>query len=419
MPALVSSLIPSADALHEGQVCAGQVVPVAVWEVLTTLPDPRSARGRRHSLATVVVIAIAAVLAGQRSLAAIAQWAGDLPVWVGPRLGITRGVPAVSTIRRVLLGLDPDILDAVVHAWLAALDPAPTPDAFRAVALDGKSCRGARTSDTSRVHLVSVVDQATGVPLGQVDATGTSEIACFAPLLDRIDLHSVVVTADALHTQTGHAHYLHRHGGHYILIVKANQPRVHAQLARLPWREIPILDITTGKGHGRIETRALQIVEVRAGIAFPHAKQAIRIVRQRRTQDKTTREVVYAITSLRFGQVTPADLATMIRGHWRIENGVHYVRDVTYDEDRSQVRTATLPRVMATLRNLAIGRIRQAHPGANIAALTRHPGSWQSPEVGALTWGFVRRRLPLCRAGFSAHIGVTGVACGADMACGA
>lgn len=371
MPVSVSSLIPAAGRLSALQVMAGQQVPVAVWEVLTTLPDPRHRRGRRHELATVVVVALAAVLAGQRSLAAIADWAVDVPGWARPRLGLTREPPSVSTIRRVLLRLDPDVLDAVLHAWLAALDPPDVPAAFRAVALDGKSCRGARTGD-GRVHLLSLLDHTTGIPLGQVETTGSSEIACFRALLDRIDLTNVVVTADALHTQTGHAHYLHRHHGHYLFIVKANQPTAYRQLAAVPWRDVPIQHTMSGKGHGRTETRTLQIVELATGIAFPHARQALRIDRTRTHNGATSHEVVYAVTSLRFGQASPAVLAQMIRGHWRIENSVHHVRDVTYDEDRSQTRTGTLPRVMAGLRNLAIGLIRHHQPGANIAAATRH-----------------------------------------------
>src|SRR5680860_1121377 len=140
-----SCLIPVADALFEHDVRAGQDVPVAVWEVLSTLPDGRGRRGRRHELATVLVVAVAAVLAGARSLAGIAGWAGDLPVWARPRLGIGRRPPSLSTIRRVLTTVDADVLDAVLHAWLAATAPArPAPAAFRAVAVDGKTCRGAR-----------------------------------------------------------------------------------------------------------------------------------------------------------------------------------------------------------------------------------------------------------------------------------
>jgi len=241
VPAPVSSLIPLADALTARQVMAAQDVPVAVWEVLSTISDERDRRGRRHELATVLVVAVAAVVAGARSLAGIAGWAGDLPRWARPRLGIGRRPPSLSTIRRVLLQVDADVLDAVLHAWLAALaPPPPVPDAFRAVAVDGKTCRGAKRPDGTRVHLFSIVEHGTGTPLGQVLAeTKGHEIAAFATVLDRLDLTDVVVTADALHTQRAHARYLHRHGAKYVFIVKRNQPSLHAQLAALPWAKVP------------------------------------------------------------------------------------------------------------------------------------------------------------------------------------
>ncbi len=374
MPAPVSSLIPVADALRVRQVVAGAGVPVAVWDVLSTITDERGRRGRRHELATVLVVAVAAVVAGACSLAAIAGWAADLPGWVRPRLGIGRRPPSLSTIRRVLLGVDPDVLDAVLHAWLAALTPPP---AFRAVAVDGKTCRGARRADGRRVHLFSALEHSTGVPLGQVLAESKGhEITAFATVLDRIDLTDTVVTADALHTQRSHARYLHRHGGRYVFIVKRNQPTLHAQFTALPWPAVPVTDHDEGKSHGRRETRTLQLTGVATGIGFPHAKLAARITRTRThvSTGETSTETVYAVTNLGWDDVTPGQLADLIRGHWAIENRVHHVRDTTFDEDRSQVRTGNGPRVMATLRNITIGLIRARHGGDNIAAATRTLG---------------------------------------------
>lgn len=378
MPAPVSSLISTVETLGQG--CPGddRDVPVAVWDVLSTLEDLRGRRGRRHELATVLTVALAAVLGGAKTLAGIAGWAADQPRWALRRVGVRRRPPSLSTIRRVLLIVDPDVLDAVLHAWLAALvPPPPVPAAFRAVAVDGKTCRGAVEPDGSRVHLFSIVEHATGVPLGQVRAPSKGfEIAAFATVLDRIDLRNVVVTADALHTQKAHARYLHRHHGRYLFVVKGNQPTLHAQLRNLPWAQVPVLDRHDGKGHGRRETRTLQATSVRAGIGFPHARLAIRVLRTRgdaRT-GRTSTETVYAVTSLGWDDVTPAHLADIIRGHWSIENAVHHVRDTTYDEDASQVRTGTTPQAMATLRNIAIGVIRTRQASPNIAAATRSLG---------------------------------------------
>jgi hypothetical protein len=187
--------------------------------------------------------------------------------------GSPRRPPAVSTIRRVLLGVDPDVLDAVLHAWLAAHEPpAARTDVIRAVPVDGKTARGAVRDDRTRAGFFSMVEHERGVPLGRVEITGTGQIASFATVLDRIDLPGVVVTADALPTQKAHARYLHRHGGHYLFIVKRNQPGLHARLAALPWTRVPVGHLEHGKGHRRRECRTLRVISAAAPrLPFRHA----------------------------------------------------------------------------------------------------------------------------------------------------
>jgi predicted transposase YbfD/YdcC len=362
-----------------------------VWRVLETVPDPRRARGRRHGLATVLALALGAVLAGATSLAAIGDWAADVPRWSWSRWRISRRPPGVSTIRRLLLAVDADVLDAVLHAWLAAPQPSAPAKAeeVRAVAVDGKTARGAVRDDGTRAAFFSMVEHDTGVPLGQVEIAAGGEIASFATVLDRIDLRDVVVTADALHTQRAHAHYLHRHRGHYLFIVKGNQPTLHARLAALPWTQVPIGHVEHDKGHGRRECRTLQVISSAAPrLPFPHARQALRITRERldlRTGE-INREVVYAVTNLIFAAAGPARLAALVRGHPTIENRVHHVRDVTYREDASRVRTGTIPRVMATLRNVAIGLDRLTGR-ANIAAATRRIAQSHDRVINLLDHG--------------------------------
>jgi predicted transposase YbfD/YdcC len=187
-----------------------------------------------------------------------------------------------------------------------------------------------------------------------------------------------VITADALHAQRAHAEYLvAQRGGHYLITVKRNQPALHAQLAALPWRQVPIAHRTREKGHGRAERRTLKVTAVAAGLVFPHAAQALRIIRRRRpltgkNTKKWSTETVYAVTSLTAIQAQPAKLAAMVRGHWGIEDRLHWVRDVVYDEDRSQVRTGNGPRVMASLRNLAIAILRLTGHASIAAALRYH-----------------------------------------------
>jgi hypothetical protein len=164
------------------------------------------------------------------------------------------------------------------------------------------------------------------------------------------DLTDTVLTADALHTQREHAAYL--------LVVKANQPALDQQLKMLPWRNIPVADTTHHRGHGRVETRRLQVTTV-AGLDFPHATQALRITRRVRSLgSRRWRTVtVHAVTSLTAAQAHPARLADWICGHWGIE-ALHHIRDVTFAEDAHQLPPAPRPRsrpACATSRSPSCG----------------------------------------------------------------
>jgi len=228
-----------------------------------------------------------------------------------------------------------------------------------------QTLRGSRSRDSPARHVLAAAEHGTGAVLASTDVdTKTNEITRFGPLLDQItDLHEVVVTADALHCQRDHVAYLASRGAYWILTVKGNQPSLYLQLAGLPWRLVPDADRDTARGHGRREIRTLKILSVSTGIDFPHAAQAIQIRRRRRRLDQPKRfttETVYAITNLLAHQAKPMHLADWIRGHWSIENKVHWVRDVTYDEDRSHIRTGAGSQVMAALRNAAIGALRLA-----------------------------------------------------------
>ena len=324
----------------------------------------------------VVSAAVCAVVAGYRSYTAIAEWVDDAPATTALTLGIDPDRrPSEAMIRRLLQALDPDLLTAAIGDWLT-VRAASAPAGKRAIAVDGKTLRGSRTADTTARHVIAACDQDTGVVLASTDVDGkTNEITRFGPLLDQIgDLRDTIVTVDALHCQRDHVAYLAERGADWILTVKANQPSLHQQLAALPWRAVPDVTRDTDRGHGRREIRTLKILTVSTGIGFPHAAQAIQIRRRRHRLDQPKRfttETVYAITNLRVHEAKPAQLAAWIRRHWHIENKLHWVRDVTYDEDRSQIRTGAGPQVMAALRNAAIGALRVAGV-TNIAAANRH-----------------------------------------------
>jgi predicted transposase YbfD/YdcC len=343
--------------------------------VLARVADPRHRRGVRHRLTGILGLALCAVVAGARSFTAIAEWAADADGQTLRVLGVTGAVPSESTFRRTLQRLDADAFDDLAGAW-AQQATLPGPAGRRVIAVDGKTLRGSASGGDPGEHLLAALDHAHGAVLGQVEVGAkTNEIPMFPLLLDRVDITGAVITADAMHAQRGHATYLAGRGAHFLFTVKRNQPGLHAQLAALPWRQVPVADDARQRGHGRDERRILKVTAVTAGLAFPHAAQAIQIVRRRRLSGKKkwSRETVYAITSLTATQASPAELAAIIRGHWAIEDRLHWVRDMDYDEDRSQVRTASGPQVMATLRNLALTILRLAGH-ASIAAALRHHG---------------------------------------------
>src|SRR5450759_4010219 len=181
----------------------------------------------------------------------------------------------------------------------------------RALAVDGKAVRGTRhaSSDGQATHLLAVIDQQAGAVLGQAGVDGkTNEITQFAPLPEPMDLAGAVITADALHTQREHAKFLvSDKKAHYILVVKKNQPTLYAQVKNLPWRNIPAGDRQRDRGHGREEHRTLKAVTVAAGLAFPHAAQAICLTRRIRPLNGTKKWrtfTIYAITSLTTAQAT-------------------------------------------------------------------------------------------------------------------
>ncbi|MFF3870020.1 ISAs1 family transposase [Micromonospora sp. NPDC001898] len=358
---------------------------VSLVSALTQVPDRRDPRGVVHALPGVLATAVAAVLTGARSAAAVAEWAGDVPQQVLAELGVFRdpltGVyraPDESTFRRILAGVDADALDDAVSRWIIASGPAAdVPSGRRMYSVDGKTLRGSGPPG-ARVRLLAVLDQRTGAVLAQVDVAGeTNEITRFQPLLAALDLTAAVVTADALHTQREHARWLaeDKHAG-YLFTVKKNQPRLHRQLKALPWARIPVQDETSARGHGRYDIRRLQAVTCTGALAldFPHAVQALR-VRRRRLNLATGRwstVTVYAITNLTAAQAGAADLADGLRGHWAVE-ALHHIRDMTYGEDASRLRTGNAPRVMATLRNTAISLLRLAGI-TTIAQALRHNG---------------------------------------------
>ncbi|WP_256693902.1 ISAs1 family transposase, partial [Actinomyces oris] len=303
---------------------------------------------------------------------AIWEHATDLTTADLEALGLAAGqaLPSESTIRRVLQNLDPADVDAHLRSWLCTRTG--TIEGRTVIAVDGKTMRGARTSKDPAPHLLAALDHATGAVLTQQRVAGKSnEIPALRELLEPLDLEGVVVSADAMHTQTGTARWITRRGGHYLLTPLGNQKTLRKTLKALPWKSVPSVS-SVDAGHGRRVRRTAKAIEAPAWVDFPGAAQVVQLRRTRTIKSRKHVEVVYLICSLPMTDAQPEAIAAWIQGHWGIENRLHWVRDVIFDEDRHQLRTGNGPEIMATLRNLAISLIRLFHGAStSIASTTR------------------------------------------------
>jgi predicted transposase YbfD/YdcC len=337
-------------------------------DLLAQVPDPRKKRGRRHALAGLLAVGVAAVVAGSRSFAAIGQWAADAGADVLAGLGAARGPADESTFRRAFAMTSADVLDQVLGAWLHTR--AAQVSGRLVIAIDGKAVRGAKGKAGKAPHLVAALAHGIGAVLGQVAVDAKSnEIPAVRDLLKAFaDLAGAVITIDALHTQHDTAKAITGRQADYVMTVKGNMPTLYRQLKKLPWAAIPAVS-SVSTDHGRRARRTIKAALAPAWIEFAAAAQVAQVRRTVTKKGKKTVEVVYLITSDRMAD--PATLAAWVRGHWEIENKLHWVRDVTYQEDKSLVRTGDAPRVMASLRSLAISLLRlDGH--TNIAAANRH-----------------------------------------------
>jgi predicted transposase YbfD/YdcC len=399
VPAVASSsplsVLPALADLPNRPGGLSEAETITLLAALAAVPDRRRPRGRRYSLQALLLLALTGVMAGARSWTALAQWARE-----GQHRVSLGGAPSLWTFRRVLCAVDVAAVEAALSAWVlgrrqtAACAQAPVgPRAAERVVLacDGKTARGSRTRTGTATALFAVFEHRHRLVLTQRAIERGNEIAAFAATLDTLpDLHGVLITADALHTQREHATYLHDRGAHHLFTVKRNRPTFYAALTRLPWSAVD-RQLSRQSGHVRAETRSIAVLAAASvpGIdeLFPHAAQLMRVIRTRTeiATGKRTREMVYAVTSLDHRQADPGLLSSWLQGQWGIENRVHHVRDVTHGEDASRIRTGSGPQLMAALRNtdLNLARLRGE---TNIAASQRRnawAGSTAADTVNA------------------------------------
>ncbi len=338
-----------------------------------SLPDPRHTRNRRHLLVDVMTLAVCGVLVGCSGPSAIARWARAKKDWLKTVLALPNGIPSRDCIRRVLSTIKPEAFQTCFQSWIACLvsedeDPRPT------IAIDGKTMRRShdRAAGLGPLHLVSAWSSEHGLALGQVATEEKSnEITAIPALIDRIDVKRAIVTIDAMGCQKAIAKKIVDAKGDYVLAVKDNQPKLHEAIKELfnEERQGDLLKMphrdhhTREKGHGRKDERYYVLAKISRRFPlkdqWPGIKAVGMAVRVTEKRDGTTSsDVRYFITSCYLGGKR---FAQAVRGHWGIENSLHWVLDVTFDEDQSRTRKRRIADNLSWLRRFAISLLKR-HP---------------------------------------------------------
>jgi len=382
---LTSMILPPAiENGNEPPVDLNKVLPGQEKELLDYLghiPDPRHARGIRHPFTSVLAMAACGILSGKHDYIEIAEWVASLTPDILKRLGARRDPhtggytpPSEPTIRRTLQAVDGNQVDYWIHRWIISnVDSSAT-----GIAIDGKALKGSKHyRDGKPVHLVAAFLQKQAITIAQTQVEAkTNEINALRPLLEHVDIVGKVITADALHCQVKHAYYIvDEKKADYIFQVKQNQPTIFDAINAIPLSKYSKETLTKGKGHGRIEERSVRTTtEDIEKIDFPHVAQTIRVERTV-TKIKTgvvSHEISFYITSLspqeaqetqeaqEAQEANNSRLGNFIRGHWSIENKLHWIRDVICGEDDSKIGKGSGPRVLASFINLALALFRLA-----------------------------------------------------------
>ena len=352
----------------------------SVLEHFASLPDPRHARGRLHVLGDVLTLAICAVVCGADSWAEVEQFARAKEAWFRTFLSLPAGVPSHDTFGRVFAALDPDAFERCFVAWTAAVAGSSR---GRLVAVDGKAIRRGfrRAWDRAAgraVTLVSAFAEANGVVLGQVAVDAKSnEITAIPKLLELLDLRGATVTIDAMGCQREVAAAIVAKGGDYVLSLKGNQSALHEKVRVLLDASITERFAggmshghheSTDGGHGRVEVRRTWVTDEVQWLGpdllalWPGlATGSVGVVESVR-QDlgdlsgRVTTERRYFISSL--AGVDAGRFAAAVRGHWSVENGLHWSLDVGFGEDRCRARVGHAAENFSRLRRLSLNLLR-------------------------------------------------------------
>ena len=368
-----------------------QALTINLTELLMqfhTIPDQRKPRGVRYPLAVLLTIAVLAKLCGDSQVHALADWAHARAAELASVFGLKRPhMPHPTTWTRVFgNAVAAAAIERAIKPLLDAPRTAEVPArASRQIALDGKTLRGTIPAErTTGVHLVSAYQVERGVPCLQVAVPSKANELTVAPnIVRQLDLQGVLVTGDAMFAQRDLSIQIVEAGGDYCWIVKENQPTLFDDLRllfgpqpdALPGTSAPPDDFVTVRsidlGHGRLDERFLTSSSLLAEYqGWPYLAQAFQVIRICQRPRRRTREVRYGITSAPASAASASRLLASVRGHWQIENRLHYRRDVSLDEDACLARMGQAPQVLATLNNLVCGLTAQAGVD-NLAALQR------------------------------------------------
>ena len=357
-------------------------------ETLRKIPDPRGRCGKQHSFVSILGITVCAMLSGAKSFKAIEDWSKKLTPVQLKRLRCRKDAPpSLTTIKETLYRVDADFFDKEINNWLARQAKSKGSSRIGAIAVDGKELRGSYDTQkgTGRVHLLSALMHQEKIVIAQRNiGKKTNEIPEVIPLLESLSLENVFVTMDALHCQKKTLEYIHSEKkAFYVVTVKKNQNSLYQRIEAifdLFEDQISSKTQSSNKGHGRIETREAICIEVIEknflDLEFPSIRQICKIVRNSTDLkgNDFNEDNQFFITNATPQQADSTSLLAILRGHWSIENSSHYVRDVTFGEDASRIRSGSAPRLMATMRNLSIGVMRLG--GENNIAKGLRDTSW-------------------------------------------
>jgi predicted transposase YbfD/YdcC len=347
-------------------------------ELANKLPDPRMNRRKLHLLGETVVVAVTAVMCGADNWISVTMIAKELLPWFRQFLALENGIPSHDTFGRVFRLLGPDALMALMAQWverLEAKDAEGEEDdtSVRQVAIDGKTSRRShdRAGGKPAMHMLNVYATRAGLVLACKEIEEKSnEIPAAPEIIRQLDLKDAVVTLDAMGCQKETAQAILDGKADYVLALKGNQGNLSAAVCRLfeeikgHEKEYDDVKVTscrkTEKGHGRVETREY-FMATHLG-AFPLQKEwpgfhgAIRVHSTRTENGETTEEDRYYITSRACGV---REVAKYIRGHWKIENCLHWVLDIAFREDECRVRKDNGPANFAILRRFALNLVKR------------------------------------------------------------